>query len=149
MLTGTTSAAGAQNADYAAFVLRLGFGGIILAHGLIKLFVFTLAGTAGFFESVGMPGWAAYPVTFGEIAAGAAIMAGVLVRTASLALLPILIGALVVHLPAGFLFSNPNGGWEFPAFLVLIAVVQALLGAGAFALRLPQGDGASETHQAA
>ena len=133
----TKGSASDTRADYAALILRLGFGGLILAHGLIKLFVFTLAGTAGFFESVGMPGWAAYPVTFGEIAAGAAIVAGVWVRAASLALLPILLGALLVHIPAGFLFSNPNGGWEFPAFLVLVAVVQAILGAGAYALRVP------------
>lgn len=128
-----------SRADIAAFILRLGFGSLILAHGLIKLFVFTLAGTVGFFESVGVPGWAAYPVTFGEIAAGAAILAGVFVRTAAIALLPILIGALLTHLPAGFLFSNPNGGWEFPAFLALIAVVQAVLGAGAFALQTALG----------
>ncbi|MEL6977598.1 MAG: DoxX family protein [Pseudomonadota bacterium] len=127
----------ARAASYAALILRLGFGGLILAHGLIKLFVFTLAGTAGFFESVGMPGWAAYPVVFGEIAAGLALIAGVWVRAAALALLPILIGALIVHIPAGFLFSNPNGGWEFPAFLVLIAIVQAILGAGAAALKVP------------
>ena len=135
MLNTTHSAGTAQNADYAAFLLRLGFGGLILSHGLIKLFLFTLAGTAGFFESVGMPGWAAYPVVFGEIAGGAAIIAGVYVRLASIALLPILFGALMVHIPAGFLFSNPNGGWEFPAFLILAALVQAILGAGAFALQ--------------
>ena len=149
MLSSNHSVSEVQTSGYAAFVLRLGFGGLILAHGLIKLFVFTLAGTAAFFESVGMPGWAAYPVTFGEIAAGTAILAGVFVRTASIALLPILIGALLVHIPAGFLFSNPNGGWEFPAFLVLIAVVQALLGAGAYAVRVPSFGGANENRAAA
>ncbi|MEL6316082.1 MAG: DoxX family protein [Pseudomonadota bacterium] len=136
MIFEKTSVANPTSADYAALILRVGFGALILAHGLIKLFVFTLAGAAGFFESVGMPGWAAYPVTFGEIAAGLALIAGVAVRAAALALVPILLGALVVHLPAGFLFSNPNGGWEFPAFLVLVAVVQAVLGAGAYAVKL-------------
>lgn len=134
MSTTNLNATDPRAADYAAFILRVGFGALILAHGLIKLFVFTPAGTAGFFESVGMPGWAAYPVVYGEIAAGLALISGVLVRAASVALLPILIGALLVHIPAGFLFSNPNGGWEFPAFLVLIAVVQAILGPGAYAL---------------
>lgn len=126
-----------ERADLAALLLRLGFGGLILAHGLIKVFVFTVPGTVGFFESVGMPGWAAYPVIGGEIAAGAALIAGVYVRAASLALIPILAGATYVHAGAGFLFSNPNGGWEFPAFLVVIAVVQALLGAGRYALAAP------------
>ncbi len=123
-----------RNADHAAFLLRLAFGGVILAHGLIKLFVFTPAGTVGFFESVGLAGWTAYPVMVGEILAGLALIFGVLVRAASLALVPILVGATYVHAGAGFLFSNPNGGWEYPALLIVLALVQALLGAGSFAL---------------
>jgi putative oxidoreductase len=39
-----------------------------------------------------------------------------------------------VHLPNGFVFSYPNGGWEYPAFLIVAAGVQALLGDGAYAL---------------
>src|SRR3712207_6860403 len=45
----------------------------------------------------------------------------------ALALIPILVGAIVtVHGPAGFFFSNPNGGWEFLAFWILALVTQAL-----------------------
>ena len=58
----------------AAFVNRLALGAMFLAHGLLKVFVFTLPGTAGFFESVGFPGWTAYPVTLAEIAGGAALI---------------------------------------------------------------------------
>ncbi len=47
----------AQRTDSAALVLRLALGGVLLAHGLLKIFVFTLPGAAGFFESVGFPGW--------------------------------------------------------------------------------------------
>jgi putative oxidoreductase len=39
-----------------------------------------------------------------------------------------------VHLPNGFVFSYPNGGWEYPAFLIVISAVQALIGEGAYAL---------------
>jgi putative oxidoreductase len=42
-----------------------------------------------------------------------------------------------VHLPNGWVFSAPNGGWEYPAFLMVASVVQALLGAGAYALNWP------------
>lgn len=126
-----------RRADLAALILRLSFGAIILAHGLIKLFVFTPAGTAGFFESLGLPGALGYAVMAGEIAAGVALIAGVLTRAASIALIPVLLGALWAHAGAGFLFSNPGGGWEFPALLVALAVVQAILGAGAYALKVP------------
>ena len=45
--------------DYAAFILRISLGLMFIAHGLLKVVVFTLPGTVGFFESVGFPGWTA------------------------------------------------------------------------------------------
>ena len=118
----------------AAFINRLALGTMFLAHGLMKLLVFTLPGTAGFFESVGFPGWTAYLVTFAEIGGGAALLLGLRTRIVSAALIPVLLGALYVHLGNGWVFSAPNGGWEYPAFLVVAAVVQLLLGDGRFAL---------------
>jgi putative oxidoreductase len=123
--------------DYAAFILRVSLGVLFLAHGLMKVFVFTLPGTASFFAAQGFPAWTAYAVVFGELAIGAGLILGILVRVASIASLPILVGALAVHLPNGWVFSAPNGGWEFPALLIVLAVVQALLGAGAYAVKLP------------
>ncbi len=126
-----------NNTEYAALLLRVGLGLMFVAHGLLKLMVFTLPGTAAFFEQVGFPGWTAYIVTFAEIGGGLLLLAGVAVRAVSIALIPVLLGATFVHFGSGWVFSNPNGGWEYPAFLTLAAVVQALLGPGAFALRLP------------
>ena len=51
--------------------------------------------------------------------------------------IPVLIGATIQHAGNGWMFASPNGGWEFPAFWTVALAVQALLGAGAFALRLP------------
>jgi putative oxidoreductase len=126
-----------NNTEYAALILRIGLGVMFVAHGLLKLLVFTLPGTAAFFEQVGFPGWTAYIVTFAEIGGGLLLLGGVAVRAVSIALIPVLLGATFVHFGSGWVFSNPNGGWEYPAFLTLAAVVQALLGPGAFALRLP------------
>lgn len=123
--------------EYAALLLRLGLGIMFVAHGLLKITVFTLPGTVAFFEQVGFPGWTAYPVAFAETLGGILLIAGVGVRWVSLALLPVLLGAVVVHSGAGWVFSNANGGWEYPAFLALAVVVQALLGPGKMALRLP------------
>jgi putative oxidoreductase len=124
---------------YAALLLRLSLGSIMLAHGAwLKLGVFGLAGTMGFFGSIGLPPILGAVVALGETAAGLALITGVLVRPAALLSLPILIGATVMHAGNGWLFSAPQGGWEFPAFLTAAMLVQAGLGAGAHALDVPR-----------
>lgn len=126
-----------QNAQYAALLLRLSLGVMFLAHTGLKLFVFTIPGTVGFFESIGYPGFVAYLVILAEGFGGLALILGIQVRLVSAALIPVLLGALLVHLPNGWVFTAPNGGWEFPAFWTVALAVQALLGAGAYAVRLP------------
>jgi putative oxidoreductase len=123
-----------RTAPYAALLLRLSLGTMFLAHGLLKVMVFTPAGTAGFFNSLGLPGWLAYATIVAEILGGLLLIAGIRTRLVALALLPILIGAIWVHSGNGWLFSNENGGWEFPLFLALAAVAQTLLGDGAYSL---------------
>lgn len=125
--------------EYGALLLRLALGIMFVAHAALKVFVFTIPGTVGFFEGQGFPGWTAYLVIFAEFAAGLALIAGIQVRLVSLATLPILAGALLVHLPNGWVFSAPNGGWEYPAFLIVLVIVQALIGEGAYALRWNAG----------
>lgn len=120
--------------EYGALLLRLALGTMFIAHAALKIFVFTLPGTAGFFAAQGFPGWTAYPVVAGELLAGIALIAGIQVRLVSLATLPILAGALAVHLPNGWVFSNPNGGWEYPVLWAIIMGALALLGNGAYAL---------------
>lgn len=126
-----------SHSDYAALTLRSALGTMFLAHGLLKIFVFTLAGTAGFFESVGFPGWAAYIVAPFEVAAGAALILGIATRPVAVASLAVLLGALVVHSGNGWLFTHKNGGWEYPAFLVFAAITVALLGGGRIAVTKP------------
>lgn len=128
-----TSASHPDPASGAA-LLRLALGTMWITHALLKLLVFTLAGTAGFFESVGLPGVLAYPVVAAELAGGAAILLGWHGRWASLLLSPILLAAAWVHLPNGWVFSNPKGGWEYPVFLLAASLAHALLGDGRFAL---------------
>ena len=123
-----------RTAPYAALLLRLSLGTMFLAHGLLKVMVFTPAGTAGFFNSLGLPGWLAYATIVAEILGGLLLIAGIRTRLVALALLPILIGAVWVHSGNGWLFSNENGGWEFPLFLAFAAVAQTFLGDGAYSL---------------
>jgi putative oxidoreductase len=127
-----------RTVPYGALVLRLSLGVLFLAHAALKVFVFTPAGTAQYFVSLGLPPALAYLTMLGEAAGGVALVLGVQTRLISLALTPILIGAIVTaHAANGWLFSNAGGGWEFPAFWAATLVVQALLGDGAFALKLP------------
>jgi putative oxidoreductase len=124
-----------RTAPYAALLLRLALGGLFLAHASLKLFVFTPAGTAQFFASVGVPAALAYVTIAAEVLGGIALLLGFQTRLAALALTPVLLGAIAtVHGPAGFFFDNAHGGWEYPAFWTVALVVQALLGDGAYAL---------------
>jgi putative oxidoreductase len=123
-----------RSADYAATLLRVALGVLYLAHSLQKIFVFTLPGTAQFFESIGYPGWLAYVTAFVELAGGIALLLGVQVRWVALVLLPFMLGAMSAHLHNGWGFASPHGGWEYPAFWAVALVVQSLLGGGVGAL---------------
>lgn len=127
-------ALGRQAEAFGPTVLRIGTGTVMVAHALQKWFVFTLPGTAAFFESVGYPGWSAYPVFLAELVGGALLIAGVGSRWVSLALIPVMIGALLVHAPNGWMFASQGGGWEYPAFLIVALAAQVLLGDGALSL---------------
>jgi putative oxidoreductase len=120
---------------YAALLLRLALGTMFIAHALLKYFVFTLPGTAQFFASIGFPGFLGYVVFAAELVGGVLLIAGVRTRVVALALIPVLLGATWAHAGNGWLFTSPNGGWEYPAFWTLALIVQALLGDGALALR--------------
>jgi putative oxidoreductase len=124
-----------KTAPYAILALRVTTGALFLAHGLIKLFVFTPAGTAGYFESIGLPGALGYLTMLAEIAGGLALILGVKARIVSAALVPVLLGAaLFGHGGFGFNWSNPNGGWEYPVMWAIVQASLALLGDGAYAL---------------
>jgi putative oxidoreductase len=123
-----------RTAPYAALLLRVALGAMFIAHALLKYYVFTLPGTAQFFQSIGLPGALAYATFWAELAGGVLILAGVYSRWVAVALLPVLIGATWAHAGNGWVFTAANGGWEYPAFLAVAAAVLALLGDGRFAL---------------
>jgi putative oxidoreductase len=127
-----------RTAPYAALLLRVSLAVLFFAHAGLKFFVFTPAGTAKFFGSVGMPPELAYVVITAETLAAIALLLGIWTRVVALLATPILLGAIfTVNGAAGFFFTNPHGGWEYPAFWTVALVVQALLGDGAYALGSP------------
>ena len=136
-LSRTTAGTAAATHDYATLLLRASLGVMFLAHGLMKFITFTLPGTAGYFESVGFPGWAAYIVSPAEVLAGVALIVGFRSRLVALLSLPILVGSILPHAGNGWSFSNAGGGWEYPVFLIATALVVAMLGGGRIALSKP------------
>lgn len=125
-----------RTAPYAILLLRVALGVLFLAHAGLKIFVFTPAGTAQFFASLGLPGGLAYVTIAWEVLGGLALIFGVWPRVVAATLIPVLLGAiLTVHGAAGFWFTNANGGWEYPAFWALALAVVALAGDGAGTLK--------------
>ena len=130
-ITSNTSKA----ADYGIALLRASLGIMWIAHALLKLFVFTLPGTAQFFQSVGLPGVLAYPVFAVELLGGIALVLGIYARQAALLLVPIMVVATSVHIVNGWVFTSQGGGWEYPVFLISASIALWLAGDGAFSLK--------------
>lgn len=132
----TTTAPVSPLAPYGATLLRLALGVLFLAHALTKLLVFTPAGTAAYFESLGLPGALGYLSIGVELVITVALLLGVYARWVGLVGVPLLLGTIVtVHGANGFGFANAGGGWEYPAFWALALVVLFLVGDGKWTLR--------------
>jgi putative oxidoreductase len=127
-----------SNPEYAAaaaLLLRLALGVMFLAHAWLKIKVFTPAGTAQYFKSLGLPGELAYLTIAAELGGGILLILGIETRWVALALVPLILGTIVmVHGKAGWQFTNKDGGWEFPAFWAVGLLALALLGDGSAAL---------------
>jgi putative oxidoreductase len=124
-----------HTAPYAVLLLRLCLGAMFIAHAMLKVRVFTIPGTVAYFKSLGLPGWFAYATITAELAGAAALILGIVPRYAALLLVPLIVGTIVkVHGHNGWLFSNKDGGWEYPAFWAAALLAVFLLGDGTFAL---------------
>jgi putative oxidoreductase len=124
-----------QLRSYGTLVLRLALGTVLIAHSVVyMLMTLTLAGTADFFVSIGLPAWLAYATFIVEAVGGVLLILGIQTRWVALALSPFLIGATWAHVGNGWMFASTNGGWEYPLYLFVLSIAQAMLGDGAYAL---------------
>lgn len=136
-------------ADLGIALLRVSLGTMYLAHSIVlKLATYGLAGTAAYFVSIGLPGWLAWVTFAAEAIGGVLLILGVQSRWVALALTPALLGAIIwAHAANGWVFTAPGGGWEYPAYLLVLSVAQSLLGDGAFALTASRSTASTPSEQ--
>jgi len=125
-----------DHVDLALLVLRLFFGIGLAAHGFNKVFGGgKLAGTAGWFASIGMrwPDVQARLAAGTEIGAGLLLAAGLLTPFAAAGVIGLMVVAgWVVHRTNGFFITN--GGWEYTAAMAVAAWAAGAIGPGAYSL---------------
>jgi putative oxidoreductase len=120
------------------FALRAGVGGVLIAHGVQKLFGWLgghgLEGTGAAFEQMGfVPGRpSALAAGLGEAGGGVLIAVGLATPAAGAAAAGTMIPAAAVHAPSGFFATD--GGYEYPALLGVCAAALALTGPGDWSL---------------
>lgn len=132
-MTNTTRPA--ASTSLGLLVLRIVVGAIFAAHGAQKIFEYTLPGTIGSFEGMGvpLPEIAAPVVAFIELIGGILLIVGFLTRPVAILLaVDMLVALVLVHLPAGLWVGD--GGYEFVAVLGIVALALVFTGAGRFSL---------------
>jgi putative oxidoreductase len=109
---------------YGPLPIRLLAGITFLAHGLPKFE--NIAGTQGFFGSIGLPPELALPIGLLEVIGGIFLLVGVITRIAAALFIIDMIGAIfLVKLPDGFV-----GGYELESLLIAISISLLLAGPG-------------------
>ena len=128
----------AQTRELSYLVTRLTIGGMLLVHGITKLMYSTIAGFAA--NSLARRGIEpavplAYLVWFMETVGAVCIMLGLFTRFFAAAIaIQFIVITFVAHWPAGFGWSRPGGGWEYPLLWGLMFFAIALRGGGPYSL---------------
>ncbi|MCM3177758.1 DoxX family protein [Cytobacillus horneckiae] len=112
----------------AAAILRVVLGVVFFMHGVSK-FQDGIGNTVGFFESLGLPGFAAYIVALIELIGGLAMILGIGTRIISILFALIMIGAItMVKIGEGFF------GIEFDLVLMTMSICLAIVNKSYLAL---------------
>ena len=120
------------------FAIRVFFGLSMAYHGYNKIFGGGgLAGTASWFESMGMkwPALQARIAAFTEIGAGVLFAVGLLTPLAAAGMIGLMVVAIYTsHLKNGFFIFKPGQGWEYCGSIAIAAFGVAAIGAGEWSL---------------
>lgn len=115
-------------------ILRVVLGFIFAVHGFQK-FQAGLGNIAGFFDSIGIPGFLAYVVAIIELVGGILLILGVGTRVISALLAIIMVGAtFTAKFSIGFVGANGLAGYEFDVALAAMAIYFIFAGAGQYSV---------------
>ncbi|MBU7318306.1 DoxX family protein [Paenibacillus oleatilyticus] len=115
-------------------LIRLVLGISFLAHGVVK-FQSGIGNIAGWFESIGLPGFAAYVVGIIEVAGGIALILGLGTRIVSTLFALLMAGAIVkAKWAGGFLGSPQMAGYELDLAFFVMALALAIAGSSLLSL---------------
>jgi uncharacterized membrane protein YphA (DoxX/SURF4 family) len=118
--------------EIGALILRVTLGAIFFIHGVVK-FQGGIENTAGWFESLGLPGATAYGVALLEIIGGILLIIGLATRLVAALFALLMIGATVkVKLAIGFLGNGQMAGYELDLAFLAIAVYLVINGSKLF-----------------
>jgi putative oxidoreductase len=138
LITVTTGVTFPTAINLMLLIVRLYVGPTIFTHGYRKVFRGgKLAGTAGWFDRIGMkPGRLnAVMASMTELGVGVLLTLGLLTPLACAGLLALMVVAIVtVHRKNGFMITNKGGGMEYCLGLSVIALALGTLGAGRYSL---------------
>lgn len=133
-------------------ILRVVLGLTFFIHGLVK-FQDGIGNTAGWFDSIGLPGFLAYAVALLELAGGLAVLLGLGTRVISGLFVVLMAGAILkVKLAAGFMGNGQGAGYELDLVLLAMSLYFLINGSKSFALDqviFNSNEGDSETYRSA
>ena len=121
--------------DIGKLVLRVTTGGLILIHGVNKL-LHGIAFMGNALAEFHLPGFIAYGVFIGEVAAPVALILGLWPRIASLVVAFNMVMAILLEAHRNVAVIQRTGAWglETEAFYLLTALVIFLIGAGRYSI---------------
>ena len=121
--------------DFGKFLLRIAVGGLMLFHGLHKLFA-GIDGISGMLIAKGFTGFIAYGVLLGEVVAPCLIILGILTRPAALGLAFTMVVAWLMVGMGETWSLDKTGAWaiESLVYFFIGALAVAFLGAGRFSV---------------
>jgi len=120
--------------EVGVLVLRIILGVIFFIHGLVK-FQGGIENIAGWFDSIGIPGFMAYVVASIEVIGGIALIIGLGTRIVSALFVFLMLGAIIkVKLAAGFLGNGEMAGYELELAYLAMALFLAINGSKQFSM---------------